>query len=183
MKIPKFNNEKAIAVAAYLISLQDNKTDKYWFAKVMYFIERESLIKNGQPIFFDDLYSIPYGPIASAINDNMELCSYPAETIWNEYFFLSNNTMTLLKDADYSIISAFEKEIIENSFQKFKGWDFNALHKFFSNLPEYKKTNGRIEITYDEILSGEGFKTEIIKETLDEMLYAASLESTLHCAN
>lgn len=182
MKIPRYNNEKAIAVAAYLISLQDNKTDKYWFAKVMYYIERESLIRNGQPIFFDDLYSIPYGPIASSINDNMETCSYPAQTIWNEYFSLSNNTLTLLKDADYSIISTFEKEIIENSFQKFKGWGFNTLHDFFSSLPEYKKTIGRIEITYDEILSGEGFNTETIKETLDEMSYAAYLEDALHCA-
>lgn len=180
---PIFNEEKAIAVASYLINLQGKVSDKYWFAKVMYYIERESLIKNGQPIFFDQLYSIPFGPIVSSINDSIELCSYPTESKWHQFFSLSNNTITLLKEADYSILSPFERNLIETSYQKFKGWGFAALHDFFKRLPEYRLTKSRITINYDEILGSEGYDPETIEETLQEISYINSLESALHCAN
>ena len=182
-KFAAFNEEKAIAVAAYLVNLQGKSSDKYWLAKVMYFVEREALIKNGQPMFFDQLYSVPYGPIASAVNDGIDLCSYPADSKWNQYFSLSNNTVMLIKDPDYSTLSLFEKKLIENTFQKFKGWSFNALHDYFRKLPEYKQTNSRMPIEYDEILSAAGFDPETIKETLEEISYINCLEGTLHCAN
>ena len=63
--LPSFNEEKAIAVASFLLNLSNNTSDKYWFNKVMYYIERQSLIKTGQPMFNDSLFSIKYGPIVS----------------------------------------------------------------------------------------------------------------------
>lgn len=182
MSAKKFKNQKALAVASYLLSLQGNKSDKYWMAKVMYYVERESLIKNGQPLFYDDLFSLPYGPIVSSVNDNIDLCSYPVETEWNEHFNLIGNDVTLEKEADYSILSAFEKRIIKEAQEKFFGWGFDKLHKFFESLPEYKKTKGRIPISYIDILSSEGLKKEVIEETLGELNYINQLESSLHCA-
>ena len=96
-----FNEQKAISVAAYLLKLQNNKSDKYWLAKVMYYIERESLLKNGKPLFGDQLFSLPYGPIVSSVNDGIDLCEYPGESTWNEYFKLRGKIVELLKDADY----------------------------------------------------------------------------------
>ena len=179
---PNFNDEKAIAVAAYLIKLQGNRCDKYWLAKVMYYVERESLIKNGQPLFFDELYSLPLGPIVSSVNDNIDSCSYPAESIWNHYFSLSNNEVAILNEPDYSIISTFEKNIIVEAYKKFRGWGFKSLHNYFEKLPEYKKTKGRIPIYYGEILSKVGYDEKAVTDTLEEISYITELESTLHCA-
>lgn len=38
-----FNEQKAISVSIYLLKLHNNKSFKYWLAKVMYYVERESL--------------------------------------------------------------------------------------------------------------------------------------------
>lgn len=179
---PMFNENKAITAAAYLLKLQNNKSDKYWLAKVMYYIERESLLKNGQPLFADQLYSIPYGPIASSVNDGIDLCAYQTESEWNKYFSLKNTRVTLLKDADYSTLSLFEKKLIENAFAKFKGWSFKRLHDFFSKLPEYKDTNSRENISYSDILSAEGYDPKTVVEILNELSYFHNLESTLNCA-
>ena len=54
--IPAFNEEKAIATASLLLKLSGGQCDKYWLNKVMYFVERESIISTGQPIFFDRLF-------------------------------------------------------------------------------------------------------------------------------
>ena len=177
-----FNEQKAISVAAYLLKLQNNKSDKYWLAKVMYYIERESLLKNGKPLFGDQLFSLPYGPIVSSVNDGIDLCEYPGESTWNEYFKLRGKIVELLKDADYSILSPFEKKIIEESYGQFKGWSFAKLHDFFSKLPEYKETKNRERIFYKDILAGEGFEAEIADEALAELSYINTVESILHCA-
>jgi uncharacterized phage-associated protein len=177
-----FKKEKAIATAAYLLKLQNNLCDKYWLAKVMYYVERESLIKNGQALFSDQLYSIPYGPVVSEVNDGIDLCEYDAKTIWNFFFTLKGKIVELIKDADYSLLSSFERKIIESAYQKFKGWSFDQLHDFFSKLPEYKNTNSREIISYEEILAAEGYDPSSIQQLVNEIYYINKLESNLHCA-
>jgi hypothetical protein len=179
---PMFNEEKAIASAAYLLKLQCNISDKYWLAKVMYYVERESLLKNGQPLFSDQLYSIPYGPIASAVNDGIDLCAYPADSSWSKFFSLKDIKVNLIQDADYSVLSPFEKNLIKEAYQKFKGWDFNKLHDFFSKLPEYKETNSRETISYEEIFAAGGYDSKTTDEALKEISYIQSLESSLNSA-
>jgi len=49
--------------------MKGGEADRYWLCKVMYFIERRSLIESGQPMFFGKLFSLPYGPIVSEVND------------------------------------------------------------------------------------------------------------------
>lgn len=177
----KYKEEKAIAVASKLLVFSGNNCDKYWLNKVMYFIERHSLIKGGKPIFFDRMYSIPYGPIVSSVNDGIDLTAYPVKSPWTNHFSLNGNLITLKKEADYSLLSPFEIGIIEEAYNKFKGWDFNRLHEFFENLPEFKKTTSREEIQYDEILSAEGFDPKSVEDTINEIAYIDLLESSLHC--
>jgi len=52
-----FREKTAIAVVSKLIKLSGGQCDARWLKKVMYYIERESLVKSGQPMFFDKLYN------------------------------------------------------------------------------------------------------------------------------
>jgi hypothetical protein len=182
LKIPRFKEEKAIAVAAMLLELSGGKCDKYWLNKVMYYIERQSLIGSGQPVFFDNLFSIPYGPIVSQVNDSIDLVAYPVDSIWNKHLSLQGNDVILLSGADYSALSPFEENLIHEAFEKFKGWSFSRLSRFFHSLPEYKETKSRIKINYDEILKAEGYSQEEVDAALEEISYLGYLEGTLRCA-
>jgi len=179
--IPQFKEEKAIVVTSYLLKLSGGQCDKYWLNKVLYFIERESLIRSGQPIFFDKLYSAPYGPIVSAINESINSTAYPENSKWCNHFSLNGNYVTQLSEADYSLLSPFEENLIKESYEKFLGWGFSKLKKYFHDLPENTETTSRIPINYEDILKAEGYSNQDIEDTLEELSYLYFLESKLNC--
>jgi len=181
--VPVFKVDKAIAVAATFIKQSGGTCDKYWLNKVMYFIERESLVKSGQPLFFDELYALPLGPIASAVNDGIDITAYPIDSIWAMYFSLQGNAVILKEEPDYSVLSNFENNLIQEIYDKFMGWDFPQLHRYFHNLPENKETTSRKDISYAEILEAEGLDPKLIQETLSEISYISDLERTLSSAS
>ncbi len=184
-KIKSFNmydDKKALAAITYLLKLSNNIGDKYWLNKVMYYIERESLIRSGQPMFFDDLYSIKLGPIVSIINDQIDQTSYPMKDWeWTKHIKLDGNSVKLISEADESVLSPFEEEIIIEAYTKFKGWSFGKLKRYFHSLKEYQETNSRIPIKYEDILRAAGFTNGEIEEGLSEISYINYLQEMLLC--
>lgn len=179
--LPNFQEEKAIEVASLLLSLSNNACDKYWLNKVMYYVERQSLILTGQPMFSDSLFSVKYGPIVSAVNDAIDNTAYPFDNKWNEHFVLEGSTVRLKKETTYDSLSEFEEKIIKDVYKKFKGWDFQQLKKFFHGLPEHKETTSRIDIEYDEILQNSGIDEESIRDALDTISHFKILNESIHC--
>jgi uncharacterized phage-associated protein len=176
-----FREEKAIAVASLLLKLSNNKCDKYWLNKVMYYVERQSLVLTGQPVFYDSLYSVKYGPIVSAVNDAIDNTAYPFDNEWNKHLVIEGNTVKLKIESNYSSLSDFEVKIVEDAYNKFKGWSFSQLKEFFHNLPEHKETISRIDIEYSEILKYSGADEESIQDALETISYFKNLESSFHC--
>ncbi len=167
-----YNDKKALAATTYLLGLSNGKCDKYWLNKVLYYIERQSLVLSGQPMFFDELYSVKYGPIVSIINDQIDQTSYPVKDwVWSKHIRLEGNVVTLLSRADESVLSPFEEQIITDAYGKFKGWNFGKLRNYFHALKEHRDTESRVPITYDEILQAEGFTEAEIEESISEIEY------------
>ncbi len=179
--LPNYREEKAIAAASLLLSLSKNQCDKYWLNKVMYYIERQSLVLTGQPMFNDSLYSVKYGPILSAVNDAIDNTAYPFDNGWNKHFTLDGNTIRLIAESNYDSLSDSEETIIREAFNKFKGWNFTQLKNYFHRLPEHKETVSRIDIEYQEILSKSGVDEESIQDALENISYFSYLKDTLHC--
>lgn len=176
---PRYKEEKAIAAACRLLELSGGQCDKYWLNKVMYYIERQSLIESGQPIFFDKLYSIRYGPIVSAINDGIDMAGYPYQSPWSISFTLEGNNIVLQNKADDAVLSNFDIHIINDAFEKFKGWDFEQMKNYFHKLPEHKTTLSREEIQYEDILKSEGLDPQSIENIIEEIDYLGCLENSL----
>lgn len=179
--IPNFKEEKAIAAASLLLQLSKNQCDKYWLNKAMYYIERQSLILTGQPMFNDSLFSIKYGPIVSAVNDAIDNTAYPFENEWSKHFSLKGNTVRLLTKASYDSLSENEESIIETVYNKFEGWSFAQLQEFFHNLPEHRETTSRIDIEYIDILRNSGVDEESIQDALETINYFNLLEISANC--
>ena len=179
--LSNFKEDKAIAVASLLLKLSGNVCDKYWLNKVMYYIERQMIILTGQPMFNDSLYSIQYGPIASAVNDAIDNTAYPFENKWNHHIALKGTSVRLKKEANYDLLSEFEEEVIRNAFDKFKGWGFSELKNYFHNLPEHKETTSRIDIEYSEILRNSGIDENSIADALETISYLNEIEDSMHC--
>jgi len=180
LRLPQFKEEKAIAVATLFLKLKGGKCDKYWLNKVMYYVERQSLVLSGQPIFFDDLYSLPYGPIVSAVNDGIDSIEYPVKSSWSDHFDLHGKIVSLKIEGDLSLLSPFEEDIITKTYQEFKKMDFTKLHNVFKSLPEHKETQSRVPITHEEILEKEGYDQTAIAETINELNYHSFFEQSVN---
>jgi len=174
-----YSEEKAVAVVATFLNFCNGQCDKYWLNKVMYYVERQSLLLTGQPMFFDDLYSAPYGPYVSNVNDGINLAAYPSKSIWSKCFRLDGNNLKLQKTPDITVLSDFEIELIKSTYEKFKGKDFNEMHRAFRSFPEHTEAKSRVEIGYKTVLAAGGLPEEIIEETIKDLSYLQSIECSL----
>lgn len=179
MKTP-YNEGKAIAAATYLLQLSNGQCDKYWLNKVLYYIERQSLIETGQPMFFDDLYAIKFGPILSKIKDSID------ETVdddpfynWSPYITLTDErTVSLVKNGEYDLLSDYEINLIKKTYKIFKDKNFEQVKNFIHSLPEHKEVKkGSIPISYEEILSkSKMFSDAQVQEIIKEINYYIALK-------
>lgn len=176
---PVFREEKAAAAAAVLVEICGGSCDKYWLNKVMYFIERQSLVETGQPMFFDALFSIRFGPIVSAVNDGIDNAAYAYDTPWNRLFTVQGNDVNLVGETDRSVLSEYEIALIQKTKNHFQGWSFNQMKDFFHHLPEHTDTERRIPISWERILLAEGYTSGQVREVLSELNYLAALEQPL----
>ena len=179
--LPSFREGKAIAAATILLKLSNGACDKYWLNKVLYFIERESLIRTGQPVFNDSLYSLPLGPIASTVNDEIDNTAYPSESEWKKHLSLEGITVRLIAEANTDILTDNEISLIHEAHAKFYGWGFSKMKDYFHMLPEHKQTKSRIDIEYIDILRPAGIDEESINDALETISYFSNLDKLIHC--
>ena len=177
-----YNENRAVQAAAIFAKLEGGTIDKYKLAKLMYYLERETIVRTGQPLFHDALFSAPYVPVASGVNHGIDAIVPPKisnrdfekgeHPAWENNFTRKGET-SLLRTADPGSEELSESDInlINEIQQKFKNWDFNELKNFFHDLPEYVETDAKIPIHFTEILRAEGASEEEIKELKAEYYY------------
>lgn len=98
-----FRSKKGAQVAAFFAA-KERPMEKLKLIKLIYLSEREFVSTYGEPMLYDELFSLPHGPICSsclnAIDGKIEY------QIWNEY---------LTKDGDKNIsaMKKFEREELD----------------------------------------------------------------------
>ncbi len=178
---PRFNEEKATALAVLFLQKANGKMSYMKLIKLMYLVDRTSLCKIGQFVTNDDFYSLKNGPILSNV---MDLITEPNRTTtsWNKYISVPANFEIELKKKDLrsilEFLSDYEVEVantIYSSYGKMQRWDLvDWTHK---NLPEWKDPNGgRILITPEDILSVCGKSKQEVKDVLFRLAEQAQME-------
>ena len=177
-----YNENRAVQAAAIFAKLEGGTIDKYKLAKLMYYLERETIVRTGQPLFHDELFSAPYGPIASGVNHGIDAIVPPKSSnrdygkgqhpAWEEHFTRKDKTsLHCTSDPGTDELSVSDINLINEIQQKFKNWDFNDLKNFFHDLPEYEETDTKMPIHFTDILRVEGASEEEIKELKAEYYY------------
>ena len=177
-----FNEKRAAQAAAYFAKLHRGKINKYYLCKMLYYLERETIIRTGQPLFFDELYSAPKGPIASEINHGIDSIIKPTTAeknfqkgkhpLWEDHFNEAKNfNLHLIDDPGDDELSLYNIEMIKEIFNQFIRFTWEELEDYFHNLPEYTKTESSIPISYEDILRGQDFSAEEIDDIISEINY------------
>lgn len=178
----RYNDQRAVQAAAIFAKLEGGTIDKYKLCKLMYYLERQTILATGQPLFHGELYSIKLGPVASEVNDGINVV-VPSKTFrrlydddqysgWlNHFQKVSNYRLRLITNPGEDELSEADIDLINEISAKFAGYGYKQLVDFFDNLPEHTKTDSSIPISFEQILRVEGVPEQEIEELREEYYY------------
>ena len=118
----KFDSEKLVQALAFFASRGVKDLDTLKAVKLLYFADREHLLKYGRPIVGDDYYCMKNGPIPTNALGQIQDVLSPNPTgdhdpLFDEYFTVSRSTkyprLVSKKEPDLDVFSASDIEVLE----------------------------------------------------------------------
>jgi len=133
--------------------------EKLKLIKLIYLSERDFLAKHHFPMLWDELYSLPHGPICSSTLNGID--GSIDEDVWGEFLARNGNIVVAMKKFgkdDLDEISEAEFASLEGVWAEFGGRTASNLRNFtHDNCAEYTETSkGRIPISYKDVLEAVG---------------------------
>ena len=158
----RFNERRAAEAAARFLKLRGGRMSYLKLIKLLYFLDREALLRWGRPVTTDRYVSMDNGPVVSRIYDLMREEAAPgADSVWRHYISAPQEwEVALLADPETDELSRAEEGLIDEiyaAYGKMSRWD---LVRMSHELPEWQDPNGSaIPIEYRDSLRA-GNKTE-----------------------
>lgn len=140
--------------------------DVYALIKVLYFADRKALCERGRPITGDVMVSMPYGPVLSAILDQVD-APREGRGEWGEYLTeRADNSVSLVRGNPASDeLSEYERSVLQATHENYGHYGFNELKRIAHALPEFSDPQGSsLRIDPVSILRAEGWSDEEIYE-------------------
>ena len=137
--IIKINKQKAIEATGILLRLTKyRKMDRKRLLALLFFAERETLLKTGRTMIGGRISALPFGPIHSEVYDLIKGGGH-GQSDWSRHFE-NEDYRVLLADYDLgtSSLSRFEIDILNEVSERFAGrgtWDVAMA----SHTEEYEK--------------------------------------------
>ncbi len=156
-----FKSKKAAQLAAYFAVKSDGLIEKLKLIKLVYWTERRFIANYKHPMLFDELYSLPHGPICSSTLNGIDGVIH--EEIWNDYIARNGNIVVSIKRFtrdDLDELSDAEIAIAEKTWRRFGKMTASQLRNYsHQNCPEYTEVEqGRIPISYKQLFEALGIE-------------------------
>jgi uncharacterized phage-associated protein len=152
---------KAAQIAAYFTDKQGGKIEKLKLIKLLYLSERESMKQRARPMIYDEMYSLPHGPICSnALNG---INAEADKGAWARWISLQSDrkTVKLLREPERRYLkelSDSDLEILKSVWARFGRYTASQLRKWtHDHCPEYVETSGRLPIYYKDVFEAIGY--------------------------
>ena len=149
--------------------------------KLLYFIDRNAILRWGRPVTTDRFVSMPHGPVVSRIYDL--ICSGPEENAppspWRQFIGkVDRYDVELISHPGDSELSRAEVRLIDEIFACFGEKTKWQLRDMSHELPEWRDPGGSsLPLEIEDILRAEGRTEHEIAELADEMQSLAIVQS------
>jgi hypothetical protein len=181
-----YQERKAIEVASRLLVNEGKRMNYTKLIKLMYIIERESIIRWGYPVTFDDYYSLDCGPILSNTLDNIKGTTYsehPSKE-WDIHITRYGKYSVRLKlEANPKKLNRAELKLIDEMYGKFGHMTWQQLIDWShdkNNINEWENPEGgRLPIDIRTIMKEGGFSKEDIDEIFEDIEVSQSIRELL----
>lgn len=152
-----FAAEKAVHLSALFLLLSNKAIEKLKLIKLLYLCDREFFSRYGEPMLWDEYYSLPHGPVCSSALDCLN--KKIAISISDKYFDLSSNRSVRLAPnvtlEDLDSLSEIEIQIAKKIWLYHGGKTASQLRNYSHDFcKEYTEIeSGRLPISYESILA------------------------------
>ncbi len=180
---PAFRNRKAAQACAFFSVKCETGLDKLKLIKLIYLAEREHLSSRSRPILWDELYSLPHGPIGSSTLNGIDGNIH--EEIWRSFIARHGNKIFAVRRFDrddLDELSNAELRTLASVWERYGHMSASQLRNFtHDHCPEYTETDGkRIPIDYAKLLVAVGMTEEDALIVESELLAWRKAEAVLH---
>lgn len=180
----QYREDKAAQIASLLIQKEGGLMNYTKLIKLMYVIERESIIRWGVPAVHDQCYSLPNGPILSHTLDSISGTTYSSDIseTWEHWIAKQGKyDVRLVQKPDTDSLSRAEIKLIDEVYDQLGDKNYKDLIEWShqpENVPEWEDPNGsRLPILFSTILKKAGYSEE------EAELAARELESIEEAIN
>jgi len=174
--ISHYRTDKALQIAALLLQKEGGVINYTKLIKLMYVIERESILRWGSPTIGDDCYSLPNGPILSHTLDCINGTTYLShvDEVWDRYIVrVGKYDVKLKKQPELNCLSRAELKLVDEIYEKLGNKSYQELINWShdpENIPEWEDPEGsRLPISFRGILEKGGYSPEEVEQTLEEL--------------
>jgi len=141
--------------------------------KLLYFAERRFIFEYHHPMLFDEYYSLPHGPICSGALNGIDGIIHGK--IWDKYIARNGNIVVAIKSLsrdELDEVSDAELAVVDDIWRDFGHMTPSQLRNYsHENCPEYTETEGRIPISYKQILRAVGEKdADVLASDIEDMI-------------
>ena len=170
---PTFDERKATHLAAYLLQKTHNQTLYILkLVKLLYIVDRESLIQLGHPVTYDNFVSMPHGPVPSNTLDLINGMVLDKSGIWNAMISDKSDHMVSIVDCEvsYDSLSEAEMEIADQVFDKYGRMPRFDLVEITHTFSEWQDPHGSSKaFDYKDILKAGGLPEAQITAIIEEL--------------
>jgi hypothetical protein len=175
MQLP-FNEVKTTQAAGRFLQLAGGKLNYMVLIKLLYMLDRASIVKWHRPVTFGEYYSMKNGPVISEVRDLITEMVPPVEQgYWSQYISepAADRSVALRSGTDTDALSEAEEELIQTVFRAYEQYlskPFELVDLLHKILPEWKEvTSGRVPLPLRDILAAENKSQEEIEATEQEL--------------
>jgi uncharacterized phage-associated protein len=147
MLLPGYDIGKAAQAAAFFALKSGGSINVLKLSKLLYLAEREFMARYDTPMFYDDLFSLPDGPVVSVtlnlINGNSE------HDLWARFVSKRQGydiaAAEGVTEESFDHLSRADKEVLSDLWNRFGGYDKYALRDWtheWRNVPEWVDPKG-----------------------------------------
>ena len=179
----RFDARKATQAAAAFVKREGGELSILKLVKLIYLLDRLSLLRRGVPVLGGDYFSMKNGPVTSEALDLINagtLDGFPTD--WAEYFSdRADHQVALQGDPGDDRLSESELVMIGEIYTEHGRKNaFELAEWCHRNCPEWRPvTQGRHEIRVEDILEAGGRRREYIERVVAEAAELRQLDAML----
>ena len=177
--LPRFDEKKTTQIAGMLLRLRGTKRMHYLkLMKLMYLIDRASLLRWGWSMTGDKYVSMVHGLVLS---NTLNLITQErfGKSYWKDHVSapLGEYEVELRQEPEDDELSQAEIDLIEEVYKQFGHKNRWRLRDYTHQLPEYVPTEGpSVTVPYSSVMKGEKMSDEQVEEILSDLHGMGALE-------